>query len=415
MLLVDGKPVPATLSPNASDFNRNSMMFSPDGKHYAAICGKPGSQYIVVDGKKGQDYASISQNTQASTVGPQFLFSPDSSRLVYIAQAAGKQFVVVNEDESDAIDPGFIGLRFSENGKHFAYWGGGFSGGGAKLFIDNKVAAKTDRSFQQFMFNPDGSRFAYQAALDQNGTYIDGAPTGVAALIGNDPYDYLFSPDGKHLAYAGTRQKDIQQGMWVDGELVTPAKNCRYCAFTSDSQHVYWVVSEFIGGGKHEYVVHLDGKPLMRTAAFTKFDEAVNVPRPGRLGVLSSCEVSTDGTLTYVGIVDDVIKRFTITPDAETSIATMLSTAKAGGTKTAQTPASSTAVAANQKVTPTAADSSSTAAAQPAPANGANRPQNAPPPPAADPVADAAKKATAKVDAAAAKAKSWLDTLTKKK
>lgn len=337
VLLVDGKPVPATHGANTP----KPVIFSPDGKHWAALCGKAGAQFVVIDGKKGQEYQSISDIREAQSGRPwleggsQFFFTGDSSKMVYVANQGGKSFVVVNEDESDGLN--FLaGLRNSADGKHLAYWEG--SGNPAKLFVDGKVVAKTPRAFNQFKFNPDGSRYAYQSHLDDGGTYLDGQKTGLVCMIANDTYEYVFSPDGQHLAFMGTRPTDIKQGIWVDRELITPGQNSRFCAFTPDSQHVYWVVSEHLGGGKHQYIVHLDGKPVARFDAFTTFDRVYNYPIIGRLSTPpAGWDLTDDGVLNVIGPVGDEIKRFTITPTAETSLATMFADAKAGGGKTKAT------------------------------------------------------------------------------
>ena len=63
-LLVDGKPAEATLSQQIKQ-----VIFSPDGKLYAAICGRPGAEFVVVDGKKGQEYQFIDVPVQGLSVG----------------------------------------------------------------------------------------------------------------------------------------------------------------------------------------------------------------------------------------------------------------------------------------------------------------------------------------------------------
>jgi hypothetical protein len=49
--------------------------------------------------------------------------------------------------------------------------------------------------------------------------------------------------------------------------------------------------------------------------------------------LLPGSDLTADGVLSVIGPVGDEVKRFTITPTAETSIATMLADAKAGGGK----------------------------------------------------------------------------------
>ena len=100
-LLVDGKPAEATLTPN---FTIERVIFSPDGKHYAAICGAAPNKFVVIDGKKGQEYFNINA-ADVSTLMQGIAYSADSSKVAYLATATGstQQFVVINEEESDAL------------------------------------------------------------------------------------------------------------------------------------------------------------------------------------------------------------------------------------------------------------------------------------------------------------------------
>jgi len=195
-LLVDGKPVEATLTPN-SVFER--VLFSPDGKHYAAICGTSPNKFVVIDGKKGQEYFNINPR-DVSTLIPGIAFSPDSSKVVYIGSMQDmKQFVVVNEEESDAlVNPWFV---FSPDGKRIAY--GGQVGQGTQkwlLSIDGKTQpVEPGWMAQTFTFSPDGSRYAYESSSGGNHNIVlDGKSTGLAGK-------FAFSPDSKHFAVWGNR------------------------------------------------------------------------------------------------------------------------------------------------------------------------------------------------------------------
>jgi hypothetical protein len=67
--------------------------FSADGKHYAAQCEIQNvkGHSLVVDGKKGQEYDFIEQ----------FGFTPDSSKVVYVARTGRQVFLVTGEQESE--------------------------------------------------------------------------------------------------------------------------------------------------------------------------------------------------------------------------------------------------------------------------------------------------------------------------
>src|SRR6185503_16398856 len=69
-----------------------NVEFSPDAKHWAAVCQASASSYsVVVDGKKGQEYQTI------QPAG----FTADG-RFVYGAGMRSQSFMVIGDQESDA-------------------------------------------------------------------------------------------------------------------------------------------------------------------------------------------------------------------------------------------------------------------------------------------------------------------------
>ena len=113
-LQVDGKKVPGSECPGYGPVH-----FSPDGKRYAAQCQVQSAKghSLVVDGKKGQEYDSIEH----------FGFSPDSSRVVYVARMGRQVFVVTGEEESDGYqrvvgpDPTALPVALGAGGKRIGY------------------------------------------------------------------------------------------------------------------------------------------------------------------------------------------------------------------------------------------------------------------------------------------------------
>nr|MBP7143340.1 hypothetical protein [Opitutaceae bacterium] len=72
----------------------DKVVFSPDGKRYAALCTVGGSKkFVLIDGKRGQLYDQVEE----------LQFTADSAKVIYLARSysAGGQFLVVDEDESD--------------------------------------------------------------------------------------------------------------------------------------------------------------------------------------------------------------------------------------------------------------------------------------------------------------------------
>jgi hypothetical protein len=322
------------------------VTFSPDGKHFAAVCSLANNVHVVlIDGKKGQQYDGIWM--------PETLaFSPDSSKVGYIAQSAGKFFVVINEEESEAFDGAALKFLFSSNGTRSAICGMRQSPppSGFKLYIDGKLERIDEQAnCASVTFSPDGSRYAY--ATSPGGLmYLDGKPTGLRGE------KFSFSPDSKHIAVWGNKPsvdpkqgvlaqfaRAAAQGLFVDGQHVWGTfenQNVRYRAFSPDSQHLYWMTSERPTGpnakpGLIEAVVYLDGKPVVRMDRVDSGGGALLYPGGQfNFGDLPPAwELGSDGVLTFLGPVGEVIKRFRITPSSDTSIATMLAAADAAKAK----------------------------------------------------------------------------------
>ena len=338
-LVVNGKKV------EGSDCTRIlKVVFSPDGKHFAAVCSVANNvNFVLIDGKKGQQYDGIWM--------PELLaYSADSSKVGYVAQSAGKFFVVINEDESDAFDSN-AGFLFSRDGKRVASSGLQTTTAGQSwpVYIDGKAERFDKVDFASFIFTPDGTRYAYSTQSHAS-IYLDGKPAGLSGK------KFAFTPDSKRFLVWGTQpsvdpksgvlaqfQQAAKQGLFVDGQHVYGDfnnMNLRYRAFTPDGQHLFWMTMEPATGpnakpGLMEAVTYLDGKPLVR------FDR---IDGPGVAGIYSvanyqfqdppqAWDVGADGALTFLGPVGDVIKRFRITPSSDTSIATMLAAAEAQAAK----------------------------------------------------------------------------------
>ncbi|HET7535487.1 MAG TPA: hypothetical protein VFJ90_03480, partial [Candidatus Didemnitutus sp.] len=133
-VVLDQKPVEATLCKNSVE----DFTFSPDGQHWAVVCSNaPGHFYVVHDGKKESEYDMVT-NPGAPGTGHGLIFSPDSSRLVYVAHGAGKYFVVINGEESDQAFDAAGRVQFSSDGKRLAYSGFESGQNNTTIVIDGK-------------------------------------------------------------------------------------------------------------------------------------------------------------------------------------------------------------------------------------------------------------------------------------
>jgi hypothetical protein len=332
-LIVNGKKV------EGSDCQSiDKVVISPDGKHFATVCtASPQIKFVLADGKKGQEYFSIDSYLESLSTGLQF--SADSSKVGYVANSNGKKFIVINDDESDAFE-NVAGFMFSPDGKHVVMSGmqntrSPQSPGGVTqswpVFIDGKAERLwRGGNLDTFTFSPDMTRHAYFAGASTwmgNGTgpvFLDGKETGIDG-------NFTFSPDSKHIVIAGYRAAENKRGLFLDGKQVySNERNVNYRAFTPDGQHLFWMALEEAKSkepGAFESVTYLDGKPVARcdridsgavvqiysassSSAFMKTPPAWNV--------------GSDGVLTMLAPVGDVIKRYRVTPSSDTSITTML-------------------------------------------------------------------------------------------
>jgi hypothetical protein len=309
-LVVNGKKVPGSETVERGMID--NVVFSPDGKHYAAICGDTSSHhYVILDGKRGQEYISVDK----------LAFTPDSSTVVYMSFVNGKNFIVVGDQEFGAPAGSVQPPVIAPAGNRVA--GLITMNGHPSLLMDRKVTALGGQAGDDLSFAPDGAHYAYFLIEAGNGhrLVIDGVPQPQSAL-GSDRIDledasalkYIFSADSKHVAHFAnsTSATAIARGVFLDGKFI-PASlegtNTKL-SFSPDSKHLFWIHAY----GDRPYRVFIDGKPLV------DFYSAGNT-----LGMVPHWwDFGPDGTLSFLAQDDNSLKRITITLSPETSLTTML-------------------------------------------------------------------------------------------
>ncbi len=244
-LTVDGKQIAGT-----EGVPVEKVYFSPDGQHYAALCHtKTNGKFMIIDGKKGDEYPAISNgatdisnNTHwqyvtwtgnnakfANLQPPVPGFTADSSKFVYIANSNGRQFLVVNDDESNAFG-NYLAPILSPVGNRIATYGVTVADNTQHILIDGKDNTYgPSQRINQLTFSPRGTHYVF---LMQNYTvYLDNvAQPGM--MLGN----YVFSPDEKHLAYEAN--DNGQQRLVVDGKSICDkAGTVGHIFFSPDSKH----------------------------------------------------------------------------------------------------------------------------------------------------------------------------------
>jgi hypothetical protein len=310
-LVVNGKKVPGSDTVERGAINK--VVFSPDGKHYAALCGDTSNhQYVIVDGKRGQEYVSIDN----------LAFTADSSTVVYQSFMNGKQFIVAGEQEFGAALGGLQPPVIAPAGNRIAAFL--FVNGVRNLLVDRKMTALSTRDGDNLSFTPDGQHYAYFAVDAGMGRklVIDGVVQPQSVLTTADTMDllnaqalkYVFSADSKHVAHFAappTPTGGYDRGIFLDGKYAPASSQGTnsQLSFSPDSKHLFWIQ----GYGNQPYRVFIDGKPLLD---FYPTGSTPTVPHWWDFGA--------DGTLSLLAQDDNSIKRITITLSDTTSLATML-------------------------------------------------------------------------------------------
>lgn len=308
------------------------VYFSPNGKRWAALCDlKSGSRFMMIDGKKQSEYqtipAEISPGSNLShwrfvrgnvelnpndSQPPVPGFTADSSNFVYVAKVGGRQFLVIDDNESEGFD-GALSLEpvLSSVGNHVAVIGAA-PDHKQHIILDGKdttygsLNAPATQRLTQLTFSPHATHYAF---LQGQILFLDNAPQPGFVFGGN----YTFSPDDSHIASVGTVSN--APCVVVDGKVLSNKPGMvGYVFFSSDSQHVYWVSTQNLQamGTKDSHLLYVDGKPT------THFENPIN-------GSSVLFEFADQDALTFVALTDGKIRRFHVKP--ETTLAAALATA----------------------------------------------------------------------------------------
>ena len=209
-LFLNGKPV----VDDASD-----VVFSPDGKRWAAHCGLNQKSWIILnDGTRHKEYGPIMNVT----------FTPDSSKLVYVASIGDTTYVVTDGKEDEGNKLVHYRPVFAQTGNAFFYIAG-FQMKQLRVHYNDHVEPECLAN-NNVTLSPDGKRWVYYSKRADNTTRFieNGKETGPSAMVQGGPV--LFSPDSKHMV------APLFQAYWCDGQRIVPAATP--VGFTPDSQHL---------------------------------------------------------------------------------------------------------------------------------------------------------------------------------
>jgi hypothetical protein len=314
-LTVDSQRVQGS---ECADHGGHALFMSADAKHYAARC----RTWVMVDGKKGADYADGVSDVQFTADG----------RAVYQGSRNGRYFVVTGDQESEGYS--YI-LSFLERARQtilnqsprsFVVEGNSVGFIGRKETASGEMSVVVnDKSYpavapSQIVFSPDGSRFAFLSGRPDVFVSVDGV--GYPQMVINPSTGLIgyqgsvhWSPDSKHVAWivaiAGGKP-----GIAIDGKFIATVIAPRYLTFTADGKHLVWLIRR-PDAPRHQ--IYVDG------VLVADIPENPNLQNNADL----YWGKENDGTIQFVAHEGGSIKRFRITPDAETSVDTLLARAVA--------------------------------------------------------------------------------------
>ena len=193
------------------------------------------------------------------------------------------------------------------------------------IVIDGKAQPAEGRRLlgDSMRFSRDGKNHLYATRPGQrndderlvwNGREIAGlAPVGFQKTTTEGSSFAEFSPDGQSIAWWAQAKdgSDRRQGLAVNDQLVALTPNfMRRPTFTPDSRHVLWVTRESKPGETPQFQLYVDGRPALRYAPSFELEPA-------------TWGMRADGTLQFLAIDGDVVKRHRVSADSETNLASM--------------------------------------------------------------------------------------------
>jgi Tol biopolymer transport system component len=223
---------------------------SANGLHVAyRATAADGKKAMFHDGALGPAYRSLGEP----------VFSPDGTRMAYVAWAGQQAHVVVDGTPSRAYDR-VLGktISFSSDSRRMGYLA--VRGEQGVAVIDGKeypTRGGDDKDYFRPVFSPDSKRVAFKEAhydsasrAFQARVFVDGKP-GPTLTAAWRP---VFSLDSKRLLYGGER-KGAGKLVVVDGVEGPACDDVKDWQFTADSEHVVYSARK----GEKWHVV-IDGK-----------------------------------------------------------------------------------------------------------------------------------------------------------
>jgi len=206
------------------------FLLSPDGLSMAYILEAGGKFTVSHNGVEGPPFVGI--------VTDSLRFSPDSRRLLYLATAEGKKYIVVDgalHEQFAFVEPG---ASFSPSGAHV-----GWVAANESLMQFAVVDGESKKAYDGIrppgiVWSPDGEEYAYVATLEGLQSVVRGDEEGpfLESIV-----MFAWSRVGNHLGYVA-RQGD-RVFVFYDGALVAEADAFGTDGFAFPWQAERWAIA----------------------------------------------------------------------------------------------------------------------------------------------------------------------------
>lgn len=273
------------------------VVFSPDGKRWAAICALNQKAWVILnDGTRHKEYWPVENVT----------FTPDSSKLVYVASVGETNHVVVDGQEDSGYKLIHYRPVFAETGNSFFYTAGFMMGRLAVHYNDHVEPESLAIAYTTL--SPDGKRWVYYSKRPDNTVRFieNGKENAPSAMMQGG--QVLFSADSKHMV------APLFQAYWCDGQRIVTA--AAPLGFTPDSQHLICKGRESTKDGVVLNTYYVNGDCVAKFSARGSTWAGIGIPK--------AWEQQPDGRIVFIG-GDAIgltgghgpIKRITVTPDSD--------------------------------------------------------------------------------------------------
>jgi len=211
------------------------LRFSPDSTKLSYIAQKDDRFSVHVNQEQHQAFALV--DTQQGLV-----FSPDASRLAYVASKDGQSWHLVHDGETGAAYEQIKHVTFSPDSDRLAY---AAKKDGRWHLVEGDTRSPGYLDIKRVSISRDSERLVYVARGDDGAfVVLDGEKSDVFDHVPGEP---VFSRDGERLAYAVAeeRRRDVRMRMVVDGQAGPAFSRIGAYRFSPDgSQFAYMAVTD---------------------------------------------------------------------------------------------------------------------------------------------------------------------------